>query len=494
MAVFSLNAMDFFPLLHATHRINGIVTLISASATASELESQLRCSSAVALFTCAPLLQTALRAARAVSIPDDSVFLLPVPGFDSASRLSTDGLIAEAETLPPVASPRWSEGQGARQTAYLCFSSGTSGLPKAVMISHRNVIANILQLSTAEAPSREALAFTTETVLGVLPFSHVFGLIVCGLLSQYRGDEVVVLPRWHLDSTLAAVQRHSIRRLLVVPPMLVQMAAARERLSSTHHLSSVRWILSGAAPLGTELADKLLRLFPEGRLGQGYGLSESATAVTINSETENLVGSSGPLLPGMRAKLVDAAGERVTGYDQPGELFLQSPSLALGYLDNEKATAETFVWHDDGRWLRTGDEVLVRKSDSGRDHFFITDRIKELIKVKGHQVAPAELEAHLLGHPLVSDCAVIAAPDETSGEVPKAFVVKAEEATGTSDGDIIAALGKHFRDHKASYKALRGGVRFVDSIPKSPSGKILRRLLRDDEDAKMRSRVSPSKL
>ncbi|PHH75921.1 hypothetical protein CDD80_1956 [Ophiocordyceps camponoti-rufipedis] len=121
--------MDFFPLLHATHRINGIVTLISASATASEVESQLRASSAVALFTCGPLLTTALRAARAVSIPQDAVFLLPVPGFDSGTRLSTDDLVAEAETLPPVASPSWSEGQGARQTAYLCFSSGTSGLP-----------------------------------------------------------------------------------------------------------------------------------------------------------------------------------------------------------------------------------------------------------------------------------------------------------------------------------------------------------------------------
>ncbi|PFH55972.1 hypothetical protein XA68_17311 [Ophiocordyceps unilateralis] len=491
IALYSLNAMDYFPVMHAIHRVAGIVTPVSAAFSALELESQLRSSAAVAIFTCAPLLDNARRAARAVAIPDDRIFLLPIPGLGpgSGAHASTDDLVAEAETLPPVEPLGWTKGHGARQTAYLCYSSGTSGLPKGVMISHRNIIANIMQVLAAESLPRKELGIQTQTALGVLPFSHIYGLVLCGLVGQYRGDEMVVLPRWDLDTALAAVQRHRIQQLNVVPPMLVQMMGNRERCSA-YDLDSVRWVFSGAAPLGSQLVHRLLGHYPKWRVGQGYGLTESSPGVSITIETDGLVGSSGFLLPGTRAKIVDADGNEVTEYDRPGELFVQSPSVALGYFNNEKASAETFVWDDDGRWLRTGDEVLVRKSSQGNQHFFVIDRIKELIKVKGHQVAPAELEAHLLAHPFVSDCAVIPVSDEAAGEVPKAFVVKAQEATGKADGDVVDALCKHVLDHKARYKALKGGVEFVQVVPKSPSGKILRRLLRDEE---AKARVRPTK-
>lgn len=184
-------------------------------------------------------------------------------------------------------------------------------------------------------------------------------------------------------------------------------------------------------------------------------------------------------------------------YETPGELLVQSPAVVLGYLNDARATAETFVNHSDGRWIRTGDEVVVRKSPQGNDHFVIVDRIKELIKVKvcsfpsldftsanpsqGHQVAPAELEAFVLAHPFVSDCAVIPVPDQRAGEICKAFVVRAPETVGKSDEEVTRVICKHVEDHKARHKWLTGGVEFIDAIPKSPSGKILRRMLRDQK-------------
>lgn len=231
-------------------------------------------------------------------------------------------------------------------------------------------------------------------------------------------------------------------------------------------------------------------------------MTETATGMCSTMETDIFPGTSGSLLPGSRAKIIDTEGNEVTGYEEKGELWFQGPSVTLGYLNNEKASAETFVWDNDGRWIRTGDEVLVRKSPKGNEHFVIVDRIKELIKVKvrdanlscfrtyasfprtnlfqGHQVAPAELESHILTHPSVSDCAVIQVPDEAAGEVPKAFVVKSPTAKG-SDEEIARAVAKHVEEHKARHKWLKGGVEFLAAIPKSASGKILRRMLRDKE-------------
>jgi acyl-CoA synthetase (AMP-forming)/AMP-acid ligase II len=211
-------------------------------------------------------------------------------------------------------------------------------------------------------------------------------------------------------------------------------------------------------------------------------MTESSPLVTMTSELDVVHGSSGCLVPGAKAKIIDFDGNEVHTHEQRGELLVQSPSVVLGYLNNVKANAETFVHHEDGRWLRTGDEVLVRRSPNGHEHFFVVDRIKELIKVKGHQVAPAELEAHLLGHEAVDDCAVISVPDDRAGEAPKAYVVKAPGVTaGKSDQQVAAELAKFVEEHKARHKWLKGGIEFIDVIPKSPSGKILRRVLRDKE-------------
>ncbi|KPM42945.1 hypothetical protein AK830_g3623 [Neonectria ditissima] len=481
IGIFSLNTIDYVPLTHAIHRVSGIATPASAAYSASELEQQLRSSGAKALFTCLPLLDTALAAAKAVGIKDGNIFILPLPGFDKQVPFNTvDDLIEEGKTLPELAALNWAKGQGARQVAYLCYSSGTSGLPKAVMISHYNVIANVLQKSIYDSVGRKAQGIKTQVMLGLLPFSHIYGLVPVTHVGTYRGDEIIVLPRFELKSFLAAVQNFRIEQISVVPPILVQMLSRQEECAK-YDLSTIRFIYTGAAPLGSETVDALLRMFPGRKIGQGYGMTETATVVVSTSELDVFVGSSGSLLPGIKAKVIDFNGNEVVDYETPGELLVQGPSVVLGYLNDAKATAETFVFDDDGRWIKTGDEVIVRKSPNGHEHFVIVDRIKELIKVKGHQVAPAELEAHLLDHPLVSDCAVIQVPDTHAGELPKAFVVKSAKAADMPEEETVKQIHRHVEEHKARHKWLAGGIEFIEVIPKSPSGKILRRMLRDKE-------------
>jgi len=237
------------------------------------------------------------------------------------------------------------------------------------------------------------------------------------------------------------------------------------------------------------------------------GLTETSTVVCSSPEDDIWFGSSGSILPGFTCKIVSPEGVELTGYDEPGELVVQSPSVVLGYLNNDKANAETFIADTDGkgRWMRTGDEAVVRVAPSGNEHIFIVDRIKELIKVKvsrpklslcnmtnvlqGLQVAPAELEAHLLKLPSVADCCVIPVPDDAAGEVAKAFVVKSSSVSIEDNDRITArAIAKHVEEHKARHKWLKGGVEFIDVIPKSPSGKILRRLLRDKEKEARRAK------
>ncbi|KAK8024107.1 4-coumarate- ligase [Apiospora rasikravindrae] len=532
VCVYSLNSIDYIMSTFAIHRLNGIATPANAAYSPSELEFQLRSSGAKAVITCVPLLDTALKAAKAVGIAPDRIFIMQTGGSSGGGKLSyktLDELIDEGRSLPPLESPAWTTGQGARQVAYISYSSGTSGLPKGVMISHRNVIANIMQLRWFESVGRSQKGVVTQVVLGVLPLSHIYGLIVVALSGIYRGDQIVIMPRFELKNLLECIQRFKINQLCLVPPIIIQLLK-NQPLCRKYDLSSVRYVYTGAAPLGTETHEEVVKSFPGWEVGQGYGMTETATVVLSSGENDILVGAAGSLVSGCVAKIIDTdTGRPIDVTDQKdgeeekrGELWLQSPSISLGYLNNERATAEAFVWDEDGRWIRTGDVAVVRRSKAGHEHFAIVDRIKELIKVKvrpiippgqcslyqgqtkgnkstnkiyqnqGHQVAPAELEAHLLTHPFVNDCTVIPVPDERAGEVPKAFVVKSPAAEGRSNEEIAQAICKHVEDHKAHYKWLKGGVAFLDAVPKSPSGKILRRLLRDKE--REERRINGSKL
>ncbi|GAB7359614.1 hypothetical protein MBLNU230_g6798t1 [Neophaeotheca triangularis] len=498
VACFSLNTIDYLPLAWAVHRLGGVLTAANAAYGVDEVEFQLKDSGAKACFTCLPLLKTTLEAAKRVGMPKERVYLLPMAeaatqGMSGAGHKTSEDFIQAGSKLERLESLKWTDGEGARRTAFLCYSSGTSGLPKGVMISHTNVIANTLQIVTHEQASRDAIAkrerqdprHYTEMALGLLPLSHIYGLVVIAHGSIYRGDGVLVLPKYDFKQLLQVVQDYKINMLFLVPPMILHMCNQPEALKS-YDLSCVKSIFTGAAPLGKETAEDLLKIMPHIAIRQGYGLTETSTVVCATIPEDIWFGSSGSLLPGFTARLVTVEGNEITGYDQPGELWAKSPSLVIGYLNNDKATKETFVEAEDGRYMRTGDEAVVRKSPEGHEHIFIVDRIKELIKTKGMQVAPAELEAFILTHEAVSDCVVIGVPSEREGEIPKAFVVKAPGSIEESDAMIKRKIKQHVEKGKSRHKWLDGGVEFIDVVPKSPSGKILRRLMRDQEREKMR--------
>lgn len=370
------------------HRVGGICAPASAAYATEELVHQLKSARATALCTCGRLLSVALEAAKRVNIPQHRIFLFDPEPLDYLSMVPDalepiENMIRFGATLPPIEPQAWSKGEGAKRVAFLCSSSGTSGLPKSVMISHRNVIANILQISTNEQNWRSSLqdksksAPYSEVVLDVLPQSHIYGLLYICHLAFFRGDQVVVLPRFDLKEMLQTIDQYRINTLMLVPPIITSMAKEKALLSQ-YDLDSVTSILTGAAPLGGEIAEQLHSIYPSWLIRQGYGLTESATVVSSSMPWDMWFGSSGTLIPGFQARLVSEDGAEVENCDEPGELLLRSPSIVLGYLNNDKANAETF----DGPWLRTGDIAEFRRSPAGNNHLWIVDRKKELIKVK----------------------------------------------------------------------------------------------------------------
>jgi acyl-CoA synthetase (AMP-forming)/AMP-acid ligase II len=313
------------------------------------------------------------------------------------------------------------------------------------MLTHRACVANVLQTVAALRIGPD------DRTLAVAPLSHAVGWGVVANCAFHVGATVVTLPRFEPHAFLGAIQEHRITQTVVVPPVV--LALARHPAVAEYDLSSLSWLACGAAPLAADLQRECMA-----RLGipvvQGFGMTEAvATIAADRIDTEVVAGSCGQLLPGVQARI-----DPVTG-----ELWIRSAALMTGYLGNPDATAATV---DAEGWLHTGDVAHFDENGS----LFVVDRIKELIKVKAYQVAPAELEAVLRGHPAVADAAVIGIPDERSGEVPKAFVVA---RTPVSADELMA----HVAAHVAPYKQVRE-IEFIDAVPVSPSGKILRRLLR----------------
>ena len=343
----------------------------------------------------------------------------------------------------------------ATELAVLPYSSGTTGRAKGVMLSHRNVVACLAEMHPMWPYAED------DVVCAVLPMCHIYGMNVVMNLALASGSTIVTLPRFDIESYLGAIERYGVTRLHLAPPTVLLLATSDA--VDRYDLSSVRWAVSGAAPLDAELADRF-----EKRIGvpivQGYGMTEASPGTHLIPERDQHrapPGSVGWLQPNTEARLVSPeSGEDA----EEGEVWVRGPQVMLGYLNDPEATAATLT--ADG-WLRTGD--IGRAVDGV---FFIVDRLKELIKYKGYQVAPAELEALLLTHPSVADAAVVPMPHAEGGEAPRAFVV----TDGPVDADELMAW---VAERVAPYKRIRA-VEFIERIPKSPSGKILRRVLRDE--------------
>ncbi len=440
VAILAPNSPDYCAAFHAVAYAGATVTTINPGYTAPEIAHQLRDSGAEVAIAQAALLP----GLQANDLPLRAVYSVePTAGHLSLDELLADPLPAQV----PVDLDR--------DVVALPYSSGTTGLPKGVRLSHRNLVANVDQVLAG------LRILPSEMTVGFLPFFHIYGMNTLMNVFLARGAGMVTMPRFDLAAFLGHIQTHRARLVLIAPPVAV--ALAKHPLVDNYDLSSLEVLMSGAAPLGGDVAAALGK-----RLGcvalQGYGMTELSPVSHICPEDDVRAGSVGPNLPNTDCRLVDP----VTGTDAApgaeGELWVRGPQVMMGYHNAPEATAATLT---DG-WLHTGD--LGAYDADG--HLSIRDRLKELIKVSGFQVAPAEVEAELLGHPDVADAAVIGLPDDESGERPLAFIVPA--AGRSPDLDSIRA---HLKSRLAAYKQ-PAALHIVDAIPKSASGKILRRVLK----------------
>jgi acyl-CoA synthetase (AMP-forming)/AMP-acid ligase II len=447
LTIYSPNLPEYAIAFHAVASVGGIVHPANPLLTADELRFQLSDSGSRLLVTVPPLVEKAREAARDTAVRE--VFVIGEPSF---------GDLLEPDDEPPPAAIDPGE-----DVVALPYSSGTTGVCKGVMLTHRNVVANLCQLDAHISSRQDVVA------LGVLPFFHIYGLVVVLNDALRHGATVVTMPRFDLEGMLAAIQEHRITHAYVVPPIV--LALARQPVVADYDLSSLEFVMSGAAPLSSELEEECAA-----RLGvkfrQGYGMTEASpvTHAVPSEPGRERAGSVGPPVPNSEVVLVDPATREPVEPGGLGEVWVRGPHVMKGYLGNTLATELAI---DADGWLHTGDLGLV--DDEG--YLTIVDRLKELIKVKGYQVAPAELEAVLLTHPAVADAAVVPTPDEEAGEVPTAYVVLRSEI----DPDEIVTW---VAERVAPYKRIRR-CEVTDAIPKSPSGKILRRILLEQERARV---------
>ncbi len=443
VGIMSPNLPEYAIVFHGVAMAGGAVTTINPTYTAGEVKHQLEDAGARILITVPPFLETARQA-----VVETAVEKIYVIG-DSDAAPSLTALMGE-----PLAEPVPVDGE---DVVALPYSSGTTGLSKGVMLTHRNLVANLEQASAMVKVDQD------EVLIAVLPFFHIYGMQVLMNLGLRVGASIVTMPRFDLEQFLQLHEQYGVTRSFVAPPIVV--AFAKHPLVDRFDLSALRQVFSGAAPLSAELA-----LEAGARLGcevvQGYGMTELSPVSHTTGPGMFKPGSVGVTSPSTETMIVDPATGEALGYNQDGEVWVRGPQVMKGYLNNPEATALTI---DAEGWLHTGD--IGHIDEDG--HLYVVDRLKELIKYKGFQVPPAELEALLLTHPAVADAAVIGLPDDEAGEIPAGYVVlkPGQEAAPEELQEFVAGQVAH-------YKALQR-VTFVDEIPKSASGKILRRVLRE---------------
>jgi acyl-CoA synthetase (AMP-forming)/AMP-acid ligase II len=460
------NSTAFVVAFHGILRAGATATSINALFTPNDIAKQLTDSHARMLITAAHLLDGAERAAAEVGLSDADIVVLDGPRLEhnaSGKHPHAADLLAAARPAPHV------DFDPATHLAVLPYSSGTTGDPKGVMLTHRNLVANVAQIQPIQPITAH------DIVLAVIPFFHIYGMTALLNSALHTRSRLVIMSAFDLNEFLATIEAHQCTVAFVAPPVVV--ALANHPLVDSYDLSSLRIMMSGAAPLdgavGHAAAERL-----GCRIVQGYGMSElSPVSHCIPSDGgQQALGKTAPLsscgwtVPNAQSKIVDPEtgaeiGIPIRGRSANGELWFKGPNVMAGYLSNEQSTAQTI---DAEGFLHTGDLACVDADGC----VYIVDRLKELIKYKGHQVPPAELEALLLSHQSIADAAVIGVPDELGQEIPKAFVVQqsGEELTEAEVMDYVAT-------RVAPYKKVRR-VEFIDAVPRSPAGKILRRDLK----------------
>ncbi|EXJ72878.1 uncharacterized protein A1O5_04026 [Cladophialophora psammophila CBS 110553] len=465
LAIYSPNCAAMSVLIWGCLAVGGVVSTINPSYNAEELTFQIQDTRARLIAVYPELVNTVREAIREFKL-DMEILLLDQATSKECANIPTLSSVLDNAVVSKEERSTWRKSiVPSQDLAFLIYSSGTTGRPKGVMLTHRNIVANILQISSVEGPN---LSWEADKVLGFLPLYHIYGLTCLLHRSLYSGVPLVIMPKFDLEAFCSLVMTHKVTYAYVAPPVLVMLS--KHPIVTNFDLSSLRMMNSGAAPLTRELVENVYTRLNL-RVKQGYGLTETSptTHLQLWSDWNNPIGSVGQLLPNMTAKIMLPDGKEAP-LGEAGEIWLRGPNIFKGYFRNDIATKDSLT--SDG-YFKTGD--VGYQNSMGL--FFITDRLKELIKYNGFQVPPAELEGILISHPKVSDVATLGIYDkERATEIPCAFGVPTDGVVGDAllAKEIVQWLAKRVAPHKR----LRGGFHWVEAIPKSAAGKILRKDLR----------------
>lgn len=457
------------------------VSTANSAYTPDELAFQFKDCRAKVVVTVPSLLPTVLEMYHSCGVGAMKRLIVIEEGVEWVNNLRAPkrgGEVIRFEEMLEQGVLEWEEafdGNLAHETVYMFYSSGTTGRPKGVETTHRNVVSMIESFTVSYPPTH----LQSSKILAIMPFFHMYGGVMLTNFPLRRGLPIVIMSKFDLVEFCTHVQRHKVTDVMLAPPVILMLA--KHPVISQYDLSSLRTIISGAAPLAETLIHEVTQRLLNDRqqrgpleLVQGMGLTETSTVTHMvpTGQTLRKPGSVGVLSPGIRARIIKDDGLDAE-VDEPGEMWINAPTVMKGYLNNPTATAETIT--PDG-WLKTGDIVTKDK-----DHYwYVVDRKKELIKYKGFQVAPAELESVLLTHPNVADVAVIGIDSpEKATELPRAYIVCSDPNQLKDKGAFAHEISEWIKTKVARHKYLRGGVVIVDEIPKSPSGKLLRKTLRE---------------